>query len=213
MADKDNRIRLDQTPVDFDKSGATGQLHDDYPADASRARFDQMRTFLIGLLANQSSEGIEPLEKRVGTLWFNKASELLKLYVLINGSYVAKHLAEFIGVEVGEETSTLQAVLTEVIASMVNVGPRVIWSGFFTEDEINQIPVPTEYQGYAAMDNMHALVYVEGNLIDPRRTIIEAGSPAYIKINGGLDVVPRQEYTVILEIATSVKEETVPAEG
>lgn len=215
MVDKDNRIRLDQTPVDFNESGITGQQHDEYPADSSRIRFDLMRTYLIGLLSNQSSEGDEPLEKREGTLWFNKTNNLLKLYTLVEETYIAKHLANFIGIDVdGEETSiqTLQDVLTGILSSMNNVGPRVIWSGFFTHDEINQIPIPDEFQGYAVMDNMHPLVYVEGALLDPRKTSIETGAPAYIKVTG-LDVIPSQEYTVILEIITDIKQVTVPAEG
>lgn len=213
MADKDNRIRLDQTPVDFTKSGTTGQDHDEYPADASRARFDLMRTYLIGLLCHQSSEN-EPLEKRTGTTWFDKAVNLLKLYTIVDGTYTPTHLSNFIGVNVGgDDVQTLQETVTEILASMANVGPRVTWSGFFTHDEINQIPIPDEFQGYAAVDKMRPFVYLEGLLIDPRLTEIEVASPAYIKITGGLDVVPRQEYTVIMEVVTEIKTESVPAEG
>lgn len=211
MTDKDNRIRLDQTPVDFTESGTTGQNHDKYPKDQSRARYDQMRSFLIGLLANQSSEN-EPLEKRTGTTWFDKKVNLMKLFTLVDGSYIPKHLSNFIGINTGDEVDTLQSVLTSILASMNNVGPRLIWSGIFNNDEINQIHIPDEYQGYAAMSNMHPLVYVEGSLIDPRKTVVD-DSGVYVKIIGGIDVSPRQEFTVILEIVTEIKQETVVSEG
>lgn len=66
----DSRIRLQAPAIDFETEvGTTGQAHDTFPAPG-QARYDWMRTFLIGLLSNQASFD-EPIEFRLGTMWFN----------------------------------------------------------------------------------------------------------------------------------------------
>lgn len=66
----DNRIRFPGPPIDFDSEvGTTGQAHDTFPAPG-QARFDWLRSYLIGLLSNQASY-TTPIEFRVGSLWFN----------------------------------------------------------------------------------------------------------------------------------------------
>jgi hypothetical protein len=208
----DNRIRLDQTPVDDSVRDKTGDLHDDYPSPNNAARYDFMQSYLIGLLSNQSSED-EPLEKHPGMTWFNKQTLMLMLY----WDEAFNNLSNYIGVDTedidSEETVTrsLQDVLTEILGALQFVGPRVIWSGVFTTDEANEIPIPDDYQGYAAMPGMKPLVYLDGLLLDPRTTIIQPGNNTTIFITGGNDPQPRQEYTVILERVTDIKQETVPA--
>jgi hypothetical protein len=74
----DNRIRLQAPPIDFeDDVGNTGQDHDDYP-DPGQARYDWMRMYLIGLLANQASFN-EPVNYRKGTPWFDLNTMTLKI--------------------------------------------------------------------------------------------------------------------------------------
>lgn len=65
----DDRINLQPPLVDFSTVGTTGQAHDTFPAPGP-ARYDWMRSYLIGLLSNQSSFS-EPIEFRLGTIWFN----------------------------------------------------------------------------------------------------------------------------------------------
>ena len=65
----DDRINLQPPLVDFSEVGTTGQAHDEFPKPGP-ARFDHMRSYLIGLLSNQSAF-CEPIEFRVGTLWFD----------------------------------------------------------------------------------------------------------------------------------------------
>jgi len=213
MTDKDNRIRLDEPIVDFDKSGTTGQLHDEYPTPKTQARYDRMRTFLIGLLSNQSSdEEVDgaPFEKRTGTLWFKKKSKFLDLY---NGEEF-KELSEFIAVTVNDEKKSIKTVLTDILLNLKYSAPRVIWCGRFIDgNEINNIIIPVEYQGYAAIDNMHPLVYINGLLIDPRDTIIQAGDPAYIKMSDNVNPRPNQKYTVIMEHVTDITQEDIIGQG
>lgn len=74
----DNRIRTPAPPIDFaDDVGETGQEHDNYP-EPGQARYDWMRMFLIGLLANQASYS-EPVNYRKGSLWFDLNDEVLKI--------------------------------------------------------------------------------------------------------------------------------------
>jgi hypothetical protein len=74
----DNRIKLQPPEIDFeDDVGVTGQLHDSFPAPG-QARFDWMRSFLSGLLANQASYS-EPVEYRKGTAWLDLDTGILKI--------------------------------------------------------------------------------------------------------------------------------------
>lgn len=66
----DDRINLQPPLVDFTNDvGTTGQAHDNFPAPG-QARYDWMRSYLIGLLSNQSAF-CEPIEFRIGTVWFD----------------------------------------------------------------------------------------------------------------------------------------------
>ena len=81
MAAPDARIVLPPAPIDFTTDvGVTGQDHDNYPSPDTQARFDLMRMYLIGLLANQASIGAdEPTQFRNGTLWMDLTENALKI--------------------------------------------------------------------------------------------------------------------------------------
>lgn len=212
MTDLDNRIRLDPPIVDFSKSGTTGELHDNYPKPNTQARFDLMRTYLIGLLSNQSSDEDtdgEPFEKRTGTLWYKKKAALLEIF---NGTKF-EDLSKHIGITVGDSEVSLESMMLNVLASLNYVAPRAIWCGRFDFSPTNNISIPAAYQGYAAIKNMHPLVYINGLLIDPRDTVIQSGSPSYIKINDNFNPEAGQKYTVILEHVTDITQEDVIAQG
>jgi hypothetical protein len=213
MTDLDNRIRLDEPIVDFTKSGLTGQLHDDYPFPNTQARFDLMRTFLIGLLANQScDEDIhgEPAEKRTGSLWFKKKSALLELY---NGSKF-DNLSKYIGITVDDVKVSIESVLLNILSNLKYSAPKVIWCGrFIFGTDMTVIAVPEAYQGYASIKDIHPILYVEGKLIDPRDTVIDGGNPYFIRINGNFVPSANQKYTVFLEHVTSITQEDILNQG
>ena len=80
MPAPDARIVLPPSPIDFADVGTTGQDHDTYPSSDTQARFDHMRMYLIGLLANQASIGAdEPTQFRNGTLWMDLTEGALKI--------------------------------------------------------------------------------------------------------------------------------------
>lgn len=214
MSDKDNRIRLDMPIVDFGLAGETGELHDKYPKPKTQARYDLMRSFLIGLLSNQSSdEEVDgaPFEKRTGTLWFKKKAKLLEIF---NGEEF-QDLSKYIGITVNDEKVSLESVILKMLLGLQYSAPRVIWCGRFVygSENINNIVIPEAYQGYAAIEKMHPMVYVDGQLIDPRDTVIQVGSPSYVKINGNFNPKSNQRYTVILEHVTDITQEDIIGQG
>lgn len=201
----DNRIRLDQTPVDFSVTDDVDQNHSSYPSGNTVPRFDLMRSYLIGLLSNQSSDN-EPLEKRIGTFWFNKDKGNIFIYNGEEWDLLSKYISV-------ESFGNLQSAIDNIMSFIAFVGPKVVWSGVFTSDEVNSIPVPEEFQEYTtSVVGMQPFVFVDGLLIDPRKTIINEQTPVQIDLIG-VDVKPNQEFTVKLEKVTAVKSETVPAEG
>jgi len=205
--ENDNRIRLDQTPVDFTVTDNVDQLHSSYPSPNNQSRYDQMRSYLIGLLSNQSSDSdSEPFEKRIGTFWFNKTLQMLLLF---DGSKFDA-LSKFISINEGEDN--LQDSLDNINSMLAYVGPKVVWSGIFNTDEVDSIPIPKEYWDYAKISGMIPFVYIQGLLIDPRKTTINPQTPQQIDLIG-VNAKPKQTFTVILEKVTDLKQETVPAEG
>lgn len=211
MSDLDNRIDLSQMPVDFDKSGTTGGLHDNYPAPNTSARYDLMRAVLIGLLSNQSSneetDG-QPNEKRIGTLWYKKQSKLLNIF---DGEEFV-NLANHIGVLFNNEVKNLQEVIFNINASYKYVAPRLIWSGIFTIDSPSSIPIPQEYQGYSNIKDIGVLIYVDGLLIDPRSSVIISGNPSFIHLSN-INIKSGSKFTVIMEHISDIKQQDVVSKG
>jgi hypothetical protein len=211
MSDNDNRINLSSPDFGPSGTGSTGQLHDEYPKGNTQARYDFMRSMLIGLLANQSSaDESEPIEKRTGTLWYKKTSKFLDVF---NGSNFVS-LADHIRISTGETTEeTLQSVLTSILSSLAYTSPRVVWSGIIINSYDQFLPVPEKFQGYAKLPNMRPFLYVDGLLVDPRDTTIDdSSSVSYIKIIN-YQVRPNQKYTVILQQVAEIETEDILGVG
>lgn len=174
----DNRIRFDSTRIDFEGDvGLTGQEHDNYPAPNSQARYDHLRSFLIGLLSNQSSD-TEPTQYRNGSLWFDSALGVLK-------------------VRSGDEWAVLSSV-AQITDSLTikqwydasktiieGASPEVVFNCEITADGVTSITVPESLRGYVYSDT-RAFIYVNGLLLDPRySTILGAPPPPRIQIVSG----------------------------
>jgi hypothetical protein len=216
MSDLDNRIRLDMPIVDFSLAGDTGQVHDEYPAPKTQARYDYMRTFLIGLLSNQSCDETvdgEPFQMRTGTLWFKKVAQLLTIF---NGTKF-DNLDKYIGVNLGQDSTNsdiiknLQDFSREVSLNMQYVAPRVVWGGIIGYGNARTFAIPEKFQGYAAIANMVPYVHVNGVLIDPRNASIEVSSPSYIQINDNTIIKAGQRYFIILQHTTDIIQEDILA--
>lgn len=218
---QDNRIRLDPTLVDFTPSGTTGQAHDNYPAGNTQARYDWMRSFLIGLLSNQSGES-EPIQKRLGTLWLKVTAasldsenntipetRFLKVYNPDNTEFI--NLAEYLGVDVNGSDVSLQSLMASVLADVAMISPTTVWSGTIAVDNASQLPIPSSYQGYAALANMRAFVWIDGILLDPRITEIPEDTKTYIKIKDGYKTKRNQRFTVEMKRVISLNQETIIA--
>lgn len=169
----DNRIRFDSTKIDFVADvGTTSQDHDNYPPAGGQARFDHMRMYLIGLLAQQSSFN-EPSQKRDGTPWFDLNDFSLKIWV--NGEW--KYYSTVIPLEdTGAGIISLDDWYQSVSAALASLGSEVCFGGTCTVDGVSSIPIPTSVQAAIKSDS-RAFVYVNGQAIDPR-TVTIIGSPA-----------------------------------
>lgn len=166
----DNRIRFPSTKIDFANDvGLASQDHDNYPPPQGQARYDHMRMFLIGLLAQQSSY-IEPTEKRDGTPWFDLNTSSLKIWM--NGEW---HLySSVISLTSGSETVSLQEWFESVYGTLASLAPELFFAGVCTITT-SDIPIPTNLQSKIYSDS-RAFVYVNGTLIDPREVQF-IGSP------------------------------------
>lgn len=211
MGDLDNRIQL--TPpveVDFDVSGQTGQAHDSYPAPKTQARYDLMRSYLIGLLSNQSCDETQgqPNEMRTGTLWYQKAAQLLTIF---NGTEF-ENLANHIAVKIADsDIRNLQTLLQSLVSSMQYVAPRVVWGGIIGYGTSRIFPIPEQFLGYASIAKMVPYIYINGVLIDPRNVTIELSSPAQILVNDTILIKPGQNYFIVLQHTTDIIQEDIIA--
>ena len=178
----DNRIRFSSTKTDFAGDvGETGQDHDSYPPPQGQARYDHMRMFLLGLLAQQSSYD-EPTQYRDGTPWFDLNDSTIK--IRSNSEWV--HLSDAISVQQsgGSSTQSLTAFVTQVLAAIPNITPEIVYSGVSVADNVTSIPIPESLRSNIN-SNSRPFVYINGLLIDPRNTRLEPGeNPATVVLVG-----------------------------
>lgn len=171
------KIDLSPNKIDF-SSVITGQLHDNYPPEGGQARFDHMRTFLIGLLSNQS-DTTQPVERRDGTLWFDTNSMTLKIYS--NGQW--HMLSDVIAVsQQNDDVITLSEWYDNIVNIISSSAAPVVFSGVATSTT-QVISIPTSLRQYLYGDS-RAFVYVNGMLIDPRNSqILPSNNPTYIQLS------------------------------
>lgn len=195
MATSDNRIRFDSAKIDFATSvGVTGQDHDSYPAAGQQPRYDWMRMFLIGLLANQSSAS-EPTQYREGTTWFDTTEDTLK--IRRQGSWVSVAEAIKLGEASDGSAVTLQG-LYATIRTLIGNKPTQTFSGTCSNDGVASIPIPASLRSGCGTGS-RAFVYVEGVLLDPRKCVYSGGAtPTSIALTGGETINSGERFTVIM---------------
>lgn len=155
----DNRIRLEPTSVSTDP---VGQNHDTYPQAGTQARSDLMRSYLIGLLSNQSGVN-EPVEKRDGTLWFDTDSDLLKIYK--DGDWV--DLAEVIKISDELTLSGFASAVTALINEQTFNGTA--------SASISSISIPTSIKQNIT-DVVSVKAYINGLLVFPSNVSFNAST-------------------------------------
>ena len=197
MADllPDNRVRFPAAKVDFDTLvGVTGQEHDSYPAPGQQPRFDWMRLFLIGLLAQQSSYK-EPTQFREGTPWFDLNDAVLKIYR--NNAWAG--IAE--AIKLGDDSEGRPVMLQDVYATiktLLGYRPTATFSGRSNNDGITVITIPESIRA-AAGSGSRAIVWIDGVQIDPRHSEFVGGTaPVSIRLTGGEALNRNQRFSVLL---------------
>ncbi len=193
MSLPDNRIRLQAAEIDFETQvGVTGQDHDSYPASGQQLRYDWMRLYLIGLLANQSSES-EPVEFREGTLWFQPSVGMMVRY---NDAWADLANVLRLGTDSGGAPITL-ADLYATIASLVGAKPTSTFSGSSSNDGVTLIPIPDSLR-LSLAGATRPFLWINGLQIDPRLLEYVGGSlPSAISINGGVTIDSGDTFIVV----------------
>jgi hypothetical protein len=177
----DNRIRLPAVKIDFSADvGVTGQLHDLYPSPSGQARYDHMRMFLIGLLAQQASYS-EPTQYRDGTPWFDLNTLCLK--IRRNGAWAP--ISDSVGLSEDSDGNvvTLSDWYTAAQEILVNQAPEVVFSGVCRTDSVAEITIPSSLQASLHSDS-RVFLFINGGLVDPRNCSL-IGTPATtIRLSG-----------------------------
>lgn len=170
MPAPDNRIRLPGPKINFVADvGEVGQDHDSYPTPG-QARYDHLRMYLIGLLAQQSSTD-QPSQYREGTPWFDQSTTPPCLKICINGEFVP--YAEAIKLGTGASAVTLSDWFSSVEAALVSISPDMSFSGTATGFAA-AITIPSALRP-SLTSQSRAFLYVNGLLVDPRSTTINDG--------------------------------------
>lgn len=187
----DNRIRIQGPRIDFvNDVGLTGQDHDDYPAAGAQARFDLMRSYLIGLLSCQSSY-YEPTQYRNGTLWFDLSVAQLKINV--DNEWV--NISNVIGLTADLTLAEWYTAISDIVASFQ---ADITFSGSCDTDNVAQIPIPESLRSLIT-NNTRCFLYKNGMLIDPRKCTFIGTPSSSIRLSG-VTIDDGDEYTVILKV-------------
>lgn len=187
----DNRIILSPTRVTMP---TVGQDHDNYPPPQGQVRYDHMRTFLIGLLSQQSSES-EPSERRDGTPWFDMNSGMLKIWY--NGQW--REYSEVISLN-GE--ITLIEWYNSVANAISAIGNELFYGGKSSADGISDISIPSSLQSYIYSDS-RAFVVVNGQSVDPRTVQFIGNPPTSIRLNAHELEVGDEYFITIRRVSNS----------
>ncbi len=176
----DNRIRLSPTKIDFDTEvGNYGQDIDNYPPEGGQARFDHMRSVVIGLLSQQSSYS-EPSQKRDGTPWFDLNTMALKIWR--NNEWQLYSEAIPLADDGEGNVTTLADWFTSISGALSNIAQEITFSGISNTTGATLIPIPESLRTYLFSDS-RASVYINGLLVDPRNARLEPGSlPTAVKL-------------------------------
>jgi hypothetical protein len=181
MAVPDNRIRFSSTRIDFATDvGLSGQDHDSYPPPGGQARYDHLRMFLIGLLAQQASFQ-PPTQFRDGTAWFDLNTFTLK--VRLGQDWLP--YANVLGLT--EPDSDGQVVtLAEWYAAVQDIlkglSPEVVFSGKCNASDVDTIPIPTSVQTNLGAES-RVFLYINGSLVDPHNCALIGTPPTTLKLS------------------------------
>lgn len=173
----DYRIRFPSSKIDFynEVFGGvlSGQQIDEYP-EPGQARYDWMRMTIIGLLSNQSSYE-EPINYKVGTMWFNLNDFFYKYY---NGEKF-DDIAHAIKIE----DKSLFDWSKEIRSKFSD---QAIFSGV-ADSTTNEIEIPFEALHSASFELNHPILYINGMIVDPRSTKFNSNRDKVIIENISLD--------------------------
>lgn len=196
----DNRIKLSSGLVSFD---TVGQDHDAYPAPGQQARYDHLRSYLIGVLTNQSSAD-EPSEFREGTPWFDLNSMTLK--IRYDGSWV--ELSKVISTNGAASASNvirLDDWIDGVNAALTTISPEIVFSGTCSNVDVTQIPIPetirTNTLGQSIItSNSRAMVWVNGIMLNPNRCSLQNVGTLLVLLD---PLQPNDRFTVSIKTIPS----------
>lgn len=206
MSIPDYRIRFPSAKIDFDEDvhggSPDGQDVNDFP-EPGQARYDWMRMVVIGLLANQSSEE-EPLNFKIGSLWFNLNDEFFKYF---DGNDWAE-LAN--AIRIGE--TNLKEWSELVDETVGKVTEAASFTGVADANNITEIDIPDSALAAASYDNNHPILYKNDLLIDPRLTAFNLDKNKVLLLDneaGSVDLRRNDRYTIIIQRLDTVVPETV----
>jgi len=206
MSIPDYRIRFPSAKIDFDEDvhggSPDGQDVNDFP-EPGQARYDWMRMVVIGLLANQSSEE-EPLNFKIGSLWFNLNDEFFKYF---DGNDWAE-LAN--AIRIGE--TNLKEWSELVDETVGKVTEAASFTGVADVNNITEIDIPDSALAAASYDNNHPILYKNDLLIDPRLTAFNLDKNKVLLLDneaGSVDLRRNDRYTIIIQRLDTVVPETI----
>jgi len=198
MALPDNRIRIPTTRINFETEvGVTGQDHDTFPAAGQQLRYDAFRMYLIGLLANQSSES-EPAEFRLGSLWFDLTKLLIKIRSTNSSGTDWLSLASAIQVDTdsGGNPVTLADWYASASGVISGFKSEVVFSGQSSGNGINVVSIPESLRS-SISSTARCFFYINGLMLDPRKSSL-FGTPADTIRLSGTSLSNGDTYTAII---------------
>ena len=191
----DNRIRFSPTPIDFAQEvGLTGQDHDVYPK-VGQARYDWMRMFLIGLLANQSAEQA-PQEYRVGTIWYDIEAEEFKYHDGISDDIFVP-LSDGIKVTVNGNVKKLSEWI-ETVDTEINNGISSATIEGTAASYTSVISVPVDLEEVVSKNKIKPVLFKNGALIKPSLVNFDESKENVI-LTGAAILNSGDEYIIIFK--------------
>lgn len=180
MSVPDYRILLQPAKLDFDALGINdGQDISQFPAPSSQARYDWMRSVILGLLSQQASYS-EPTQRVNGTPWYDLNTQTLK--IRRDDTWVA--YSETIPLtEPDGNTITLAEWYAAVAETLASFAQEVVFSGICSTNSVTNITIPESLRANVGTDS-RVFLHINGLLVDPHNCSLIGTPPSTIKLTG-----------------------------
>ena len=181
---QNDTIRLPEQPVNFADVGLVGKTHDLYAQPGSVARYDWMRSIILGLISNQASSD-KPEEIRNGTIHYN-----FDEFKFANANSSISKYIKVVDTNLYDWITNLGNKISKFTRKAMFSGESYINSEFISIPEKLRISINPNNRIY---------MYKNGLFVNPSLLSFNDGCPVCIILREEAKLNPGDKFTIVIK--------------